>query len=237
MASHDGAQARRLDSLVKANAAAIAARPLLIIDLRGNEGGGSQTSRALHPYIASATQRPTPFDSGVPVMLSSPHQVSYAKRFTGSDTSAFVRSLVARLEANPGQLVPLEETPSPEASDESLPGSWRVVVLVDGGTVSAAEVTVLKALRSNRATVVGLPTAGALDYQSVQIVSLGTGYRRWALGYGTITAHAELPRRGMRGKGIMPEVRIDWSKIADPIAEVERRFDPAGGRAGGRPGR
>jgi hypothetical protein len=224
MASHDGSHTRRLDSLVAANASAIAARPLLIIDLRGNEGGGSQTSRALDPYIASATHRVSPFDSGAPVMLSSPHQISYAKRFTGTDTSAFVRSLVARMEAHPGELVLLEETPSPETPDESLPGNWRVVVMVDHGTVSAAEVLVLKALRSTRATVVGMPTDGALDYQSVQIVGLGTGYTRWALGYPTITAHADLPRRGMRGRGIAPEVRIDWSKVADPIAEVERRF-------------
>ncbi len=92
--------------------------------------------------------------------------------------------------------------------------------------MSAAEVLVLRALRSTRAVVVGEPTSGALDYQSVQIVSLGTGYPRWGLGYPTITAHAELPRRGMRGKGIQPHVRMDWSTVADPIAEVERRFVP-----------
>ncbi|MBC7895468.1 MAG: hypothetical protein H7066_08640 [Cytophagaceae bacterium] len=224
MPSHDGAHTRRLDHLVAAHAADMAARPLLIIDLRGNEGGGAMTSRALHPWVASATSRATPFDSGAAVMLSSPHQVAYAKRFTGTDTSAFVRSLVARLEANPGQLVPLEETPSPSAPDSSRAGNWRVVVMVDRGTVSAAEVLVLRALRSTRATVVGEPTEGALDYQSVQVVGLGTGYTRWALGYPTITAHADLPKRGMRGRGITPEVRIDWSKVADPIAEVERRF-------------
>lgn len=224
MPSHDGSQTRRLDSLMRAHAADIASRPLLIIDLRGNEGGGSMTSRALHPYVASGTQRATPFDSGAAVMLSSPHQVAYAKRFTGTDTTSFVRSLVARLEANPGQLVPLEETPSPSTPDSSLAGNWRVVVMVDRGTVSAAEVLVLRALRSTRATVVGQPTQGALDYQSVQIVGLGTGYTRWALGYPTITAHADLPRRGMRGRGITPEVRIDWSMVSDPIAEVERRF-------------
>jgi C-terminal processing protease CtpA/Prc len=161
-------------------------------------------------------------------MLSSPAQISYARRFMGTDTSAFVRSLVARLEANPGALVTLEETPSPSPPppETSSPGNWRVVVLVDRGTVSAAEVLVLRALRSMRAVVVGEPTSGALDYQSVQIVSLGTGYPRWALGYPTITAHAELPRRGMRGRGIQPQVRIDWNAVPDPIAEVERRFAP-----------
>lgn len=225
--SHDGGQAQLLNTLVRTHVDVIRSRPLLIIDLRGNEGGAAFTTRALHPFINSAEPRPTPFDSLSPVMLSSPAQIAYARRFMGPDTSAFVRQLVARLEANPGALVPLEDKPpGAPAAGPHVAGNWKVVVLVDRGTVSAAEVLVLLALRSARAVVVGQPTAGALDYQSVQVVSLGTGYLRWSLGYPTITAHADLPRRGMRGKGIMPHVQIDWRTLADPIAEVERRFAP-----------
>ena len=33
-------------------------------------------------------------------------------------------------------------------------------------------------------------------------------------------------RPGMRGKGIPPTVRVNWDEIADPIAEMERRFAP-----------
>lgn len=222
--SHDPGHMRRLDSLVTAHATAIRERGLLIIDLRGNEGGSSPMTRSLHPYIASSDRRVTPFDSGHAVMLSSPAQIAYAKRFTGTDTSAFVRSLVSRLEARPGELVPLEETPSVPRPQASLEGDWRVAVLTDRGTVSASEVTVLMALRSTRAVVIGEPTAGALDYQSTQIVGLGTGDRRWALGYPTITAHADLPQRGMRGRGIAPDVPLEWGAVADPMAEVERRM-------------
>jgi hypothetical protein len=222
--SHDPGLMRRLDSLVAANDTAIRARPLLIIDLRGNEGGASFMSRSLHPYIASADKRTTPFDSGSPVMLSSPAQIAYAKRFTGTDTTAFVRSLVGRLEANPGKLVAFDTSTAPPRQAASYPGSWRVAVLTDRGTVSASEVTVLMALRSTRAKVFGEPTAGALDYQSTQIVGLGIGDRRWALGYPTITAHADLPRRGMRGKGIAPDEVIAWNTVDDAIAEVERRM-------------
>lgn len=224
MPSHDGRFMRALDSMVVAADSAIRSRGLLIVDLRGNEGGGSLTSRALHPYITTPERKPTPYDSGAAVMLSSPAQVAYAKRFTGTDTSAFVRSLVARMEANPGALVLIEETPSAPRPEASYAGDWQVVVLTDRGTVSAAEVLVLRALRSTRATVVGEPTAGALDYQSVQIVGLGLGDRRWALGYPTVTAHADLPQRGMRGKGIAPTVPMAWSTVPDAIEAVERRF-------------
>ncbi|MEP7382206.1 MAG: S41 family peptidase [Gemmatimonadota bacterium] len=224
--SHDPRFTSRLDRLVTEVDSVIRDRRLLIIDLRGNEGRGSQTTRVLDPYISTAVSGPTPYDSGVPVMLSSRAQVAYARRFTGTDTSVLVRSLVARLEASPGALVPLEETPSARSHDRSLDGDWQVVVMVDRGTVSASEVLVLRALRSTRAVVVGENTAGALDYQSVQIVGLGTGDRRWALGYPTITAHADLPKRGMRGTWIAPTVRVDWHTLDDPIAEMERRYAP-----------
>lgn len=224
MPSHDGAQMRLLDGLVDDAARAIRSRGLLIIDLRGNEGGGSMTSRALHPYVASESTRATPWDGGAPVMLSSPAQVAYAKRFMGTDSSPYVRSLVARLEARPGALVPLDETPPAPRRERALDGDWRVVVLTDRGTVSASEVLVLLAKRSTRATVVGEPTAGALDYQSVQILGLGIGDRRWAFGYPTITAHADLPARGMRGTGITPDVPLVWATVPDAIAEMERRF-------------
>ena len=220
--SHDPAYTRIVDSLTRAYLPAIREKGALIIDLRGNEGGGSQTTRALNPLIASRVRRPTPYDSGEAVMLSSPAQIAYAKRFTGTDTSAFVRQLVARMEANPGKLVLLETTPESPGPEPVTEGDWRVVVLIDGGTVSAAEVLVLRALRSERATVVGEPTAGALDYQSVSIIGLGIGDYRWGLGYPTITAHADLPRRGMRGKGIAPEIPLANLGTADALKAAEQ---------------
>ena len=39
-------------------------------------------------------------------MLSSDDQIAYARRAFGSDTTAFVRGLVERLRAGPGELVP-----------------------------------------------------------------------------------------------------------------------------------
>lgn len=228
--SHDPRFRVRLERALLQNADAIRRTGLLILDLRGNEGGSATTTRVLDPWLASLPARSTPFDSGEAVILSSPAQIAYARRFTGTDTSSFVRSLVRRMEATPGALVPLFEQPQPAPADSVLPGAWRIVVLIDRGTVSAAEVLVLKGLRSTRTVVVGEPTAGALDYQSTQIVGLGLPDRRWALGYPTITAHANLPRRGMRATGIQPDVRVDWSKVADPIAFVERRYAPSSSR-------
>jgi hypothetical protein len=221
--SHDGPYQREIDSLVTAHRDALRSAPLIIVDLRGNEGGGSMTTRALHPYIVSAESRPTPYDSGRAVVLSSPEMLAHVRRLGGPSPNGAVKRLIARMEENPGKLVPAYDDVAPTMPTTTpLNGPWKVAVLTDRGTVSAAEVTVLMALRSTRATTIGEPTAGALDYQSTAIIGLGTGDRRWALGFPTITAHADLPARGMRGKGIVPHILLRWAEVRDSYATVEQ---------------
>ncbi len=222
--SHDPSYMSALEAIGQAHGAALASLQYLIIDLRGNEGGSSWVTNPLLPYVMSAEKRPSPYDTGTAVMLSTKSQVGYAKRAFGSDTSAFVRSLVQRMEAAPGQLVPLNDpaNPSPETPDSVAPGPVRVAVLVDGGTVSASEVLVLKALQSTRAVVIGEPTAGALDYQSVYLLRLSPGEDRWYVGYPTITRHAGLPAGGMRGRGIAPDVVVRWNEVEDNYGEALR---------------
>ena len=224
--SHDGFRAV-VDSLVKANRETLAHADRMIVDLRGNEGGGSQMTESIEPFISLVKEKPNPFPTDGALMLSSDDQIAFARRGFGAETTAFVRSLVERLRAHPGELVPLDD---PETSKQPpAPRDWVVAsgpravgVLIDRGTVSASEVLVLTALRSPRATVFGEPTAGALDYQTASIVSISPREKRWYLGYGTITRTRELPRGGMRGRGIPPQVPLDLSRMADPVSYVDR---------------
>jgi C-terminal processing protease CtpA/Prc len=197
----------------------------MIIDVRGNEGGSSYMSEALEPFLSTKEEKPNPFPDDHAVMLSSDDQIAYAKFGFGSDTTTFVRTLLARLRAAPGQLVPLRDPTTPKPAD---PREWVVTsgpravgVLTDSGTVSAGEVLVGYALRSKRATVFGTPTAGALDYQSVSLVVIAPGETRWFLGYPTITRSPDLPAGGMRGRGIPPQVPLDLDRVRDPIAAVD----------------
>jgi hypothetical protein len=224
MTSHDPAYRAVLDSLVRANQNALGTAQRLIIDLRGNEGGGAFTSAALTPYIRSRVQRRHRYQSDTSWMLSSPDQVAYARRSFGSDTSQFVRTLVARLLESPGRLVPMPSFSSTAPSDTLTPGPGRVGIIVDGGTVSAAEVTVLQALQSTRAQVFGQPTAGALDYASVNIVRVLPDESRWLLGYGTMAWSNNLPENGMREKGIEPDERVAVDRLWATIQNVERRL-------------
>lgn len=222
--SHDPAFTPVLNRLIAANRTQLAQADRLVVDLRGNEGGSSGMSNSLLPHIMSEHRLPSPYpDFGGVVMLSSDDQMAYARRAFGSDTSRFVRTLLERMTAHPGELVPLNDPAEPEKpapADQVIRGPRRVGVLIDGGTVSASEVLVLLALRSERATVFGQPTRGALDYQSVNVVPFAPGQRRWYLGYPTITASARLPEGGMRGLGIAPAVRLDLGRLADPIGAV-----------------
>lgn len=226
--SHDPTYKGALDSLLRRYDSTLRAASRLIIDLRGNEGGSSWITNGLRRFFASETPRPgAGSDVDESVMLSSADQIDYARRAFGSDTTRFVRSLVERLQASLGALVPLQPPDQPAAPAPVVSvvrGPARVGVLIDRGTVSAAEVTVLHALRSERATVFGRPTAGALDYQSVNVVAIAADEKRWYLGYPTITASPRLPAGGMRGKGIRPDVPLDVDRLADPIAAVEARL-------------
>ena len=228
--SHSGFKPA-LDSLVANHRDELSHADKLIIDLRGNEGGGSQMTESLEPFVSLKEQLPNPFPTDRPLMLSSDDQIGYARRAFGSDTTAFVRGLLERLRAHPGELVPLNDPA--DTTKKVDPRDWvvssgpkRVGVLIDRGTVSASEVFVLYALRSRRATVFGEPTAGALDYQSTSIVSLSPNEKRWYLGYGTITRGPGLPVGGMRGKGIPPQVHLDLERVADPVAYVIRALEP-----------
>ncbi|HEY2375233.1 MAG TPA: hypothetical protein VGH98_04605 [Gemmatimonadaceae bacterium] len=220
--SHDGFRSL-IDSLVKANFEVLSHADRMIIDLRGNEGGGSGMTESLEPFITLKDDRPDPFPTTGALMLSSDDQIAYARRSFGAETTAFVRSLVDRMKAHPGELVPLDDPAAPARPHD--PRDWVVAsgpravgVIVDRGTVSASEVLVLTALRSPRATVFGERTAGALDYQSASIVSISPREKRWYLGYGTITRRADLPRGG---HGISPQVPLDLKHLVDPVAHVD----------------
>jgi C-terminal processing protease CtpA/Prc len=224
--SHSGFKPA-LDSLVARYRDEMSHADKLIIDLRGNEGGGSGMTNDLEPFLSLEEELPNPFPTDRPLMLSSDDQIAYARRAFGPDTTAFVRGLLERLRTHPGELVPLND--SADSTKKVDPRDWvvstgpkHVGVLIDRGTVSASEVLVLYALRSPRATVFGEPTAGALDYQSTSIVPLSPNEKRWYLGYGTITRGPGLPAGGMRGKGIPPQVPLDFRRVTDPVEAVNR---------------
>lgn len=239
--SHDPAYRPWLDSLLAAQRDVLLNADRLVVDLRGNEGGSSTMTAALLPYLASDGQRP-PYlpdrgghpDGGKGVMLSSPDQVAFAIRMMGGDTTdPSAHRFLERMRAAPGGFAPFADSLDPPSVPHPVTpvyGPRRVGILVDRGTVSAAEAFLMQAMRSTRVTTFGEPTAGALDYQTVSIVPILPNERRWRLGYPTITAHPDLPADGVRGKGIRPDVALALAHEPDPIARVAGALAAGGGR-------
>jgi Peptidase family S41 len=233
--SHDPGYRGALDSLLQANGDALRQAEYFIVDLRGNEGGSSWVTRGLLAIMGNGPRRAAPYPESDPHILSSEDQIRYVRtrwQNLGLDSAQSVR-LIERMTDSMGLLIRVAEEPRPPAveaipgagerrSSDSAPGPRRVGILIDHGTVSAAEAFLLQAMRSARVQTFGAPTAGALDYQSVNIVPIGDTLRRWYLGYPTIAARPDLPRDGMLGKGIAPDVRVDWGLVEDPIGYVDQ---------------
>lgn len=232
MPSFDGRYRAPLDALLRAERDALARSARLILDLRGNEGGGTGTALPLAPWIAAlapADERPSRIAEWRPWMLATPENEHVVARLTpaGRDTAPWVRALLQRLRAAaPGDAVRYVD-------DAALPPRWRppvvhaapaqVAILVDRHVVSAAEAFVLEALRSPRVTLFGEPTAGVLDYGTTAIVPLHADETRWFLGYPTVIANDSVPVRGIRGRGITPDVRVD-PRAPDVLGQVRQRM-------------
>ena len=97
---------------------------------------------------------------------------------------------------------------------------WRahyrraVIIAVDGSTFHDELYSALK----HGDVVQGV----TVDYEQVRIIPLIPNEKRWFLGYPTITRDLSLPRGGIRGKGLEPDVRVKWESVADPIGYVIR---------------
>ena len=214
--SHDPQYTVALESLVRANAAALAVRPLLVIDIRGDLGGGSQTTNPLLPMLVSATMRAPIGPKGLSTVVSSPDNIRYFQRGWNPD------SIATRMAAAPGQVMPLmrDETlglPFPKSAVLSNP--TRVAVLMDHGVASAGEAFALQARQSTKVTLYGENSHGMIDYQSVTLVRLACRVRGLLLGYPMIAASATLPKDGLNAKGVPADVAVPHD-VPDQVSWV-----------------
>jgi C-terminal processing protease CtpA/Prc len=150
-------------------------------------------------------------------VLSSPDN---RRDFAGWGQSSFVQSLLARIDANPGGIVPLTTESPPSIRPASVArGPARVAILMDRNVVSAGETFVLEAMRSPKVTLYGDNTGGVIDYANVSILSLACADRGLGLGYPLMASSRELPRGAVNNVGIPPDVRIRRD-VSDPIQWV-----------------
>lgn len=211
----------------------IRGRNVLIVDLRGNEGGSAGLGQMLAPYFYTAERRPALGPRVFPMALSSPLWLRYYGQIRDSlpegEDRAFFDDFLRRMEAAPGALVPYFENAdfaaelyavAPPQSVHETPRD--VAIIVDRYSVSAAEAFVLEARRSTRVTVFGEPTGGSIDYQNVSMSGVGAGRLRHWLGLPSSAASDELPERGFNAAGVPVDVSLQGER--DWIAAVQRHY-------------
>src|SRR5262249_23811162 len=201
----------------------------LIIDIRGDEGGGSQMTRALRPFLVTKSKRPSRYwAEGQTVILSSPDNIAY---FTQMQSQGWIPArLVERMRANPGKVIPFADsgstTPAPQAAtdDTATPLPRNVAILIDGAVVSAGEAFVVESMKNEKVTLFCENTGGVLDCQNVAIARVpGCPSLGISLGYPTLSASVHLPTGGVNATGIAPDVRIG-REIADPVQFIINYF-------------
>jgi hypothetical protein len=220
-----------LDALLRAHGPEIAGRDLLVIDLRGNEGGSASVGQALAPFYYSPEREAALGPRIYPMALSSPRWIGYYSSIRDGLPAGEERQIyddfLRRMEAAPGALVPffedaaiaqqLYQVAAPRVVHES---PRHVAIIVDRHSVSAAEAFVLEAARSSRVTIFGEPTGGSIDYQNVAMWPVGEGRWRHLLGMPSSAASDEIATRGLNASGVPVDVSLaegeDW--IASVLA-------------------
>lgn len=220
--SHSGSGAA-FAALVKTHAAQIESADNLIIDLRGNEGGGSSMTNALFPYIVSEPRAAKYWVGDETYVLSSPSNINYFKSIQSQGW--LPKTLLKRLEENPGKVIPMAD-PSDSADSQNdaqpplppaMPKPRNVAILMDGGDVSAAEAAIIQAMKFSKVTLFGQPTGGVIDYQSTSVTNLAACTELGIyLGYPMFAASNRLPVGGVNTTGIVPDVPIG-KDVKDPV--------------------
>lgn len=174
----------------------------LIIDTRGNTGGNS-IYFPLIKYFANST-----LTSKKGYVLASPDNIAYFKRFVGFLYSSTYSPLLTRMK-NLGEIVdgPKYRDRKFSAQENSIA---RVSILTDKSCASAAESFILHAKgASDKVMTFGTPTAGVIDYTSVNVILLENSGRQYIyFGYPTGTLHQAVLTEGYNQTGIIPDVKV-----------------------------
>lgn len=183
----------------------------LIIDLRGNPGGGIG-GLTLMSYLTPA-RLPIGYSRNRKMALDGTHP---------STLPVFDKVPRSKL-AIPGLAVKFLGKTSIHLYTEALAGhayKGSVVVMINEHTTGAAEMLAQFAKENNLASIVGVKTPGRLVSRSA--TKLGNGYRLIV----PVAAYVSARGTQIEGRGITPDVVIPWSS-QDAIAGLDRQLTKA----------
>jgi hypothetical protein len=159
-----GSYAKRYDSLLKANAAALQQVSTLILDIRNNPGGSVRCYAGLLPWICTGPmKRANGYQLCSQDLIADTRSTlaTYEKRGDSTRTGIY-RKYLDTLMAHKDSF---RLTTGGDSPCVAVPNSIRhVAILMDHGSRSAAELMVLYFRQSDKVRLFGENTAGAVDY-------------------------------------------------------------------------
>ena len=210
-----------IEKLIEKNKYLLENSENLIIDLRDNGGGTGNAYQKILPYILTNPLR----RMGVEHLSSQTTITAYEQwlqtlktdSIKNKDKIVEVRGYVAKLKSNFGKFVNLDADSVVIDTIKLSPKSPRqIAILTNGDVGSAAENLALYAKQSKKVKILGIPTAGGLDYADARFFEFGCGnYQLLLPTYRSL----RLPDFPIDNIGIQPDIYIDrsvkdWIKFA-----------------------
>lgn len=206
---------RAIDSLLAVHHDRLHSTPHLVVDVRGNGGGGDSAFDGIAALLYTG-----PFSlAGAEVYASEGNTAFYAALSSDGglpeDVRTWAGDLAALMRTRPGGFVEFAGEQRAER-DAVYRYPQAVAVLVDGRVASATEEFVLHARHSAKTVVLGDTTRGALDYANLRTVPLPSGERDLEM---PTTRRSWLPGFSVDRAGLAPDVAIpagvaDWVSYA-----------------------
>lgn len=204
-------------AFIKEYETAIKAASFLIIDIRGNRGGNGIYFPLIELY---ATQN---MEGSQGLVLTSPENLAYFQRLQKNSSKVY-KPVVKRIEAQMGAIVDGPLYPGKKFKLDKNRSIKQVAILTDDACMSAAESFILHSRRSSdKVRVFGAPTAGVIDYTSVNALLLDSGNQRIYFGYPTGSLHKEIPENGYNATGILPDVPIA-AEVVDKVGFIVKNL-------------
>ena len=201
--------------ILAAQAQAVSAAKLLVIDVRACTGGIEQ---AAYPLLDWLFGEATTLDAliGTQTVLTNystgacKARIAQFEQLKGllvaqgaGDTVAWLEQGIQAARDNCGKGYVREELQAADIAVKAAPEGQRVAVLTSGTTSDAAEWLAQVASKSSRVTLVGEPTRGTLDYSNpVSVVFDG----RFVFTYPMTKTLEASQGKGICGKGIAPSL-------------------------------
>lgn len=203
----------RIEKMINDNKTLIENSENLIIDLRDNGGGTTNSMTPILPYIMDGKVRSMNVEYFVSDFFIS-NQERYVKNLPDSEKyKEEKKNILENLtfyKENMGKYVlrPNEKSVETESYEANTKSPKRVVILANNKVASSGEVLVLLAKQSKKVKILGTPTSGVLDYANAMISNYE--YDGHSLILPTYRS-LRLPDFPIDNIGIQPDIYLDKS--------------------------